>query len=457
MKKVLIICFLILLPIGLFFVFNNKKIKTSLSANWTNLKMQRYEKYLSNLPQEKPESIIKAKDKYFKLFSLKDDLKVRDKAFERFYDFYFKSVYEINENYLYHVFVYSPNFDNHEKEFSDKEEYYHNLGLQLLCDEGTFYLGAYPQFIFDNFDEYVSPCWINYFKVVKLREKLFYDAWLTISFEEFRNRIMRIEKFIKKYPDFKESKNLQKTLDFYIQVYLIGFENTKITKEHINPISYPSQKSMIDDKVKQSYEKFLKENKGSMYYPLVKIAYKLLEKKNFIADADYTEKMQVELNRYKDTQIINFINDSDMNPDTEKYVNIIWDLIVKELPEKFHNASEEELQKHFGDTFLKSGIYISKVDLRDDKTPEILYVFHSTWNCGSLGCGIHQLILEGEKHKAKYLFHVPPAPIYILNSKTNGYFDLLAPLKYIKDEAGSEFIYYILKFNNENSRYAGKK
>lgn len=138
----------------------------------------------------------------------------------------------------------------------------------------------------------------------------------------------------------------------------------------------------------------------------------------------------------------------------EKYKTIIWHLIVQELPSEFHTMNEKELQNNFGTTFSKENISIRIVDLNADKRNEILYIFSSSSNCGTAGCGVHQLIKDNNgKYIAKYLFHCPPAIIYILNTKTNGYNDLLFSTKHFTKSEGSDFKYRLFKYSLRKHNY----
>ncbi len=105
-KRLVIFVSSVLVFWGTFTVFNynqssaqilNKKEQSTYIKTVNQQKPIIYKKFLNSLSDNNPESIIIAKDKYFQLFSLRDNQEERDIAFKAYRDFYFRTCRKIDD------------------------------------------------------------------------------------------------------------------------------------------------------------------------------------------------------------------------------------------------------------------------------------------------------------------------------------------------------------------------
>ncbi|MFA6472233.1 MAG: M56 family metallopeptidase, partial [Candidatus Latescibacterota bacterium] len=118
-------------------------------------------------------------------------------------------------------------------------------------------------------------------------KRLGQDGVMLATADELRQKIIRYENFAKKHPTLPETKSVvEPELTYHlIFPYIRGFEY---------PPERPksSQKPKIKPEYIKSYEKFLKENKDSDYYPLIKDVYNILKKHNFTWSEEFPEYLK---------------------------------------------------------------------------------------------------------------------------------------------------------------------
>ena len=101
---------------------------------------------------------------------------------------------------------------------------------------------------------------------------------------------MQEEKFVKKYPDFTDIDGVNFTLNKYLDIYLMGLDNTPV---------FTIWDNKMNPEFKSSYEKFLNENKDSKYYPMVEELYSKAKENNFNCDNKLREwHQQIFYNKY---------------------------------------------------------------------------------------------------------------------------------------------------------------
>lgn len=269
MKKTLtLFSLLIVIIIGIFIVVKNNK-------NLPQQKLVKYQKFLSKLPLDNPKSIIKGEKEYFKYFSLSDPIQERDYAFKYYFIFYWKVVNKIGEKFASKG-ILDRKFD---KESLEKNvNYYESCGIKLLASEGTVYPSGDYTFLHKNFDEYISNEWREYlyFLLKESEEGFTDDAVIIIPWDKMRERIITLESFIDKNPEFAEKDEIQNAIKMYLYSYLMGTDNSPIYFEN----SYNGD-TFLDPEIKKSYELFIDTNKDSKYYPIILEYYNLLKKHNF--------------------------------------------------------------------------------------------------------------------------------------------------------------------------------
>lgn len=114
------------------------------------------------------------------------------------------------------------------------------------------------------------------------------DAGILVPWKEIRVRILRWERFVKKYPESRYSNLSKELLGFYIKSYLLGMENTRTFESNTKEI-YPE--------VIQDFNIFLKENKNTFSAEFLQ---DFLDFYTFAAKEYPTSKFSEALNTYVD-------------------------------------------------------------------------------------------------------------------------------------------------------------
>lgn len=281
--------------------------------------LHRIEKFIDSiqsLDKTQPESITAVMDIYKTLFS--DDAFGAEEGFRLFRKFYKEVIRACDRNFfkknslqevldkiaavvkneqkntdfsdtvLWANFqsCISPEAGTLQQKFSEEMEelaVYAKNGIVFESSEGYWYLAENNEFLLNevlkgysfNLKKYVAFLIDENNKHPEILE----DAGLRISWDELRERIIRWELFSKKYPDMKETNEEVISaiggIKWMLSAYLGGFifDNT--------PIYIRSTRRIRND-VKISYERFLKENEDSTYWPLVKKVYDMYKGNDFM-------------------------------------------------------------------------------------------------------------------------------------------------------------------------------
>jgi len=275
---------------------------------------------INRLDRSKKESILIAKNEFEKMCSTAEK-QIVDSAFRSFMEFYKGVIRKCN-----HVFydrrdyqdllhdieeIVGSKFDNPLPAFEKidskssaeiktkyaatlKELYeYRNCGINFTCGEGDWYLEEDGDFLVEVLSNYGSVELRDYliFWANEDKERFAHDGGLLISWEDLRKRIIRWEEFANKHPTLLETeKEIKPKLQVLIGAYLWGLDNTPAYD--LWESKWESKK--IEPELRKSYEIFLKENKTSSYYSLIKGVYTILNKHNF--------KLSKELIMFVDSQ-----------------------------------------------------------------------------------------------------------------------------------------------------------
>lgn len=273
--------------------------------------VKEYKSFLSKLNKDDVNSISVAIKEYKRIFQAKNDFVSQEKAFEKWQLFYNDILKreddKLNKNSELENDLWNAeriNYKLYAKQTAQKEtrEYIKELkknGIDIYFSEGYFYLFQNPHFIYQHFSPYLSESEKEFQKIrtKEITEGFTEDAILIIPWDSIRKRIINWEKYIKKHP---KSKNIDfiKVLikKHYLEFYLSG--NRLYDDVDEDGFKIPEEKQKLREDIKESYELFIKENKDSRYYPIVKKYYLFLEKKNFIIDeeeiADFLKKENVD-------------------------------------------------------------------------------------------------------------------------------------------------------------------
>jgi hypothetical protein len=159
------------------------------------------------------------------------------------------------------------------------------IGWCVKSTEGSYYIGESAGWFGTKFQEVLTEPYKEYlhFRSKEIREGFSEDAGLLISWDQLRYRIITWESFLNKYPTFPEKQSIQAYLDIYIRVFLSGMDNSRI---------HDCQDMTLDKDVRAAYEKFIRENKASKYYELVKDYYEMIKRNNFIVPKNVDEYLK---------------------------------------------------------------------------------------------------------------------------------------------------------------------
>ena len=146
------------------------------------------------------------------------------------------------------------------------------FGLKIAESEGNgFYTVDYQSVYLKN-KELISPqmnIWLEY---NMNNDKLVDDFALLADIDKIRTNLALLEDFIKKNPKFVAKSEVIKELNYLAKIYVFDFDNTP---------AFDKETSLLNDKYKNSYEKFLKENKKSKFYKDISDYYQRIKKNNY--------------------------------------------------------------------------------------------------------------------------------------------------------------------------------
>ena len=140
-------------------------------------------------------------------------------------------------------------------------------GLILeYAGEGTYAVGARPDFYYNIFKDYVSDAYREYLKITadKNEGNFADDAGITITFKELGDRIIVWENFMKKYPDADKDlkKNVKEKVLQYRNTYILGMDNTPTMSSGKNP--------SILEKNNREFNRFIKDYPKSPTAEIIK-------------------------------------------------------------------------------------------------------------------------------------------------------------------------------------------
>ncbi len=262
----------------------------------------KYRNALQKLKTSQKESILIAKEEFYKSFPKND--KYAQDGFRMFSEFYDKVIQESSEQFFsnekFAIFLSefyeiadgtfsSPlqGFDKMDAQRKDHvrkqyagelEEFtrYVKCGIKISADgEGGWYIREDFDFLCEMLRDW--PVDINKYLVFMKEESkqdVLMDGGLVIPWDDLRKRIIRFEEFARNYPALQETKTkIQPELKGLLYVYLAGVDNSPV-------FDWESQK--MNPELKSSYEIFLKENKNSAWHSTIEKVYQIHQKHQFV-------------------------------------------------------------------------------------------------------------------------------------------------------------------------------
>lgn len=145
---------------------------------------------------------------------------------------------------------------------------------KLINQEGVFYpIIDYERL--KDYDEYISEEIIEYIHIKAKDSSIptVLDAEIKISFEELSEKLIKVEKYIDRYPLSEKQDELLNLYESYLHLYLVGTDNTLIYEEETEKIKddvWNSYQKTIDKKdtktaqIVAEYKDIIKENKNKI-------------------------------------------------------------------------------------------------------------------------------------------------------------------------------------------------
>lgn len=214
--------------------------------------------------------------KYYKDFIEQDEKnfitnasfsKNNDLEFSKLQKKYIEAINNLNEKY----------YDN----IDPNDSYYKNNWVKILGSEGSDYYEINYDYMIKKYGKYLSPANNIWLKHLSETESIVDDAALTTDPDSIRKYIILLEQFLKEYPTFVSKNDVKDRIKGYLNVYLLGMDNSPIFDK------WDSKK--LNPGFKASYEKFLSENKDSKYYQMVEEIYNKAKSNNFNWDENFDD------------------------------------------------------------------------------------------------------------------------------------------------------------------------
>jgi outer membrane murein-binding lipoprotein Lpp len=151
----------------------------------------------------------------------------------------------------------------------------YNDGYKLAASEGMYYFEVDFGKIMKDFGSYASDETAGYLEIMaeEYGSHTAVDAALVISPDELANRIVRTEKYIKRYPAFARIEQVQQFHRNYLRAYLLGLDNTPL-------FDYQSKKAK--EYYLQSYEKTALTHRGTELAAIAEDYQALLKKSDYM-------------------------------------------------------------------------------------------------------------------------------------------------------------------------------
>lgn len=269
-------------------------ILTSLSINCHNNNssanlLTDFREYLDKLHKNDLTSISQASNEFRKNFSaVTPDIK--DSAFIVFRSFYYDLI-----NSYYEIFLNNQELINKLNDHKDDDPQIKQLkltldqnGLRLSKTEGAFYIDEKPDYLYNNFKNYISHP-LNEFLLIRskeLEEGFSDDAKLLISFYSLGDRIITWEKYLNKYPSSPLSAEAKFSYHLYLNTFITGLDNSPVAADDI-----------LLPEMKNVYSDYIKKNSSQESGRIVEKFYSIISNNNYQLTSaldDFYQENQIE-------------------------------------------------------------------------------------------------------------------------------------------------------------------
>ncbi len=252
-------------------------VLSSCPAHADSCPVEQYTNELSRIRAQDVNAVVKAANELIKISADRDD-PCRDQLMHEFRSYYRAALSAYEKKSRVGGWEY-PAADSDRLEF---EQTIASAGWSLRESEGIYCLGEKPGWFEERFNTILTRPFKRYVRIraEEIHHGFARDAGLLISWEQLRERIATWEQFLRTYPDFVEKSEIRDLLDVYVRVFLTGMDNARIH-------NFNSKK--LNPDVKAAYEMFIRENRDSAYYKLVREYYAMLKSKQFNVPDDIAE------------------------------------------------------------------------------------------------------------------------------------------------------------------------
>jgi len=231
--------------------------------------VEEYANELSRIRAQDVNAVVKAANELIKV-SLAEDDPCRDQLMHEFRNYYHAALSAYEKKSRVGQWEY-PVADSERLKL---EQTIASAGWSVREAEGMYCLGEKGGWFEERFGTILTQPFKKYLyiRTDEMRQGFARDGGLLISWDQLAEYIATWEQFLGKYPDFVEKGEIRERLDVYVRTFLTGMDNS--------PIHTINSKRLSAD-VKAAYEMFIRENRDSAYYKLVKDYYDMLKSKQF--------------------------------------------------------------------------------------------------------------------------------------------------------------------------------
>ena len=272
---ILIIGLLVLSSIG-FYLFKNSNNEANLPVEQTVKVSEDNSAQKEAVKSISKEKVLNPVQKYYKDNLEQDEIKFLNKAkaskdndmeFSKLQTKFIKATDVLNEKYTENI--------------DPDDTYYKNNWVKMPYVEGCYFYAVNSDYLLEKYGKYLSSSYNEWLKFIIKRESVMQDGGLIVPPDTLREYILFLEKFVEQNPNFILISDAKDILNSYLMTYLEGIDNS--------PIFDKWNTRKMKPEFKESYEKFLAENKDSKYYPMVEELYNKSKDNDFNWDRNFDQ------------------------------------------------------------------------------------------------------------------------------------------------------------------------
>ncbi|MFH1367493.1 MAG: hypothetical protein ABII64_00055 [Elusimicrobiota bacterium] len=253
--------------------------------------VKEYKQNLLDLDRNNVDSISIALNKYKDMFKVIKDTTAQNVSYKLWSELA-DAIKDIQQNRLYDENELSSEILEKGGKIEDKlyespemqektREYMKTLernGIDVYVTEGNPYLMLDLEYQKKHFFKYINGFEKDYINIRadEIKEGYTEGAAVIIPWDSIRKRIIRWENYAKKYPEKRIVDAANVFISEYLCMYISGNANSPLFDENKD-----FSKSTLLPAVKESYEAYLRNNKDSMYYRVIRDLYSLLSENGF--------------------------------------------------------------------------------------------------------------------------------------------------------------------------------